>query len=97
MRFEVRRPAHSVSELTDCYTYGSNRLPEIITKHSNKKPMMIFCCTRNSAISTAKELSKLWSNTVPNRRMWAGPVRVPVVKNPDLKGILKIAREQVLN
>lgn len=62
-----------------------SKLPEIISKHSNKKPMMIFCCTRNSAISTAKELAKLWSNTIPQRRLWAGPVRMPVVKNTDLK------------
>ncbi|GAM36720.1 Hfm1 homolog [Talaromyces pinophilus] len=65
-----------------------SKLPEIISKHSNKKPMMIFCCTRNSAISTAKELAKLWSNAIPQRRLWAGPVRMPVVKNTDLKALV---------
>ncbi|EED17429.1 DEAD/DEAH box DNA helicase (Mer3), putative [Talaromyces stipitatus ATCC 10500] len=65
-----------------------SKLPEIISKHSNRKPMMIFCCTRNSAISTAKELAKLWSNTIPQRRLWAGPVRMPAVKNTDLKAFV---------
>ncbi|KAE8553695.1 hypothetical protein EYB25_005077 [Talaromyces marneffei] len=65
-----------------------SKLPDIISKHSNKKPMMIFCCTRNSAISTAKELAKLWSNTVPQRRLWAGPVRMPVVRNTDLRALV---------
>ncbi|OKL61605.1 hypothetical protein UA08_03771 [Talaromyces atroroseus] len=65
-----------------------SKLPEIISKHSNRKPMMIFCCTRNSAISTAKELSKLWSNTIPYKRLWSAPVKIPVVKNADLKALV---------
>ncbi|RAO68915.1 uncharacterized protein BHQ10_004927 [Talaromyces amestolkiae] len=47
-----------------------------------------FAFDRNSAISTAKELAKLWLNTIPQRRFWAGSVRMPVIKNTDLKALV---------
>jgi hypothetical protein len=62
------------------------RLPEIISKHSKRKPVMIFCCTRNSAIATAKDLAKLWTNSIPRKQPWPVGPKIPIVKNPDLKG-----------
>jgi hypothetical protein len=64
------------------------RLPEIISKHTRRKPIMIFCCTRNSAITTSKELANLWAETNPPRRVWDGPSRRIEVKNPDLRSMI---------
>ncbi|KAH8701665.1 Sec63 Brl domain-containing protein [Talaromyces proteolyticus] len=68
--------------------FCGSKLPEIISKHSNRKPIMIFCCTRNSSIATAKDLAKLWTNTIPHRRPWSTGSRIPTVKNPDLKAVV---------
>lgn len=46
---------------------------------------MIFCCTRNSSMTTAKELAKLWSTSNPPARHWKGPSRSLEVHNVDLK------------
>ncbi|KAJ9236294.1 hypothetical protein DTO166G5_4056 [Paecilomyces variotii] len=63
----------------------STKLPEVILKHGCGKPIMIFCCTRNSSIATAKELASLYASTTPSKRMWKGPARPINVQNPDLK------------
>lgn len=65
------------------------RLPEIITKHSQKKPMMVFCMTRKSAVSTAKLLANWWTTKGPRERQWAGPTFRLVAQDPDLKGIVQ--------
>ena len=52
---------------------NSTRLPEIIAKYSQKKPMMIFCITRRSTIETAKLLAALWTTGDPRSRHWLGP------------------------
>ncbi|PGH04665.1 ATP-dependent DNA helicase HFM1/MER3 [Blastomyces parvus] len=64
------------------------RLPEVMEKHSRKKPIMIFCCTRNSAIATSKYLAKLWTSTNPPRRLWSGPTKPVVVQNPELRATI---------
>ncbi|EQL32969.1 hypothetical protein BDFG_04949 [Blastomyces dermatitidis ATCC 26199] len=64
------------------------RLPEVMEKHSKKKPIMIFCCTRNSAIATSKYLGKLWTSTNPPRRLWSGPTKPVVVQNPELRATI---------
>ncbi|KAL4972547.1 Sec63 Brl domain-containing protein [Aspergillus desertorum] len=63
----------------------NSKLADAIRTHSAKKPIMIFCSTRNSTVTTAKELARLWS--VPNHqaRMWKGPNKPLPVKNIDLK------------
>lgn len=46
---------------------------------------MIFCCTRTSCVTTAKELAKLWTNTNPPARLWKAPGRRIEASNDDLK------------
>ncbi|KAJ5231810.1 uncharacterized protein N7469_006398 [Penicillium citrinum] len=62
------------------------KLPEVIAMHSCQKPMMIFCCTRNSSVATAKELARLWAITNPPARLWKGPTRKIEIYNEDLRG-----------
>ncbi|KAI9758830.1 MAG: hypothetical protein M4579_002776 [Chaenotheca gracillima] len=50
-----------------------SKLPDLISKHSSGKPIMVFCCTRNSALATAKALSNLWATRNPRDRNWSGP------------------------
>ncbi|KAL4798557.1 Sec63 Brl domain-containing protein [Aspergillus venezuelensis] len=63
----------------------NSKLAEVIGTHSAKKPIMIFCCTRNSAVTTAKELAKLWSMSNHPARLWRGPNSQMPVTNTDLK------------
>ncbi|KAJ5190289.1 uncharacterized protein N7498_009274 [Penicillium cinerascens] len=62
-----------------------SKLPDVIGMHSCQKPIMIFCCTRNSAATTAKDLARLWNITNPPSRHWKGPGRRIEVHNEDLK------------
>ncbi|KAL8734656.1 MAG: hypothetical protein Q9166_001312 [cf. Caloplaca sp. 2 TL-2023] len=64
------------------------KLPEIITKHSQKKPIMVFCVTRKSTVSTAKLLANWWTTKGVRDRQWAGPTFKLVAQDPDLKGTL---------
>lgn len=63
----------------------SSKLPTVITTHSCRKPIMIFCCTRNSCVATAKELARLWSMMNPPARQWKAPTTRLNVHNMDLK------------
>ncbi|KAE8355398.1 Sec63 Brl domain-containing protein [Aspergillus coremiiformis] len=65
----------------------SSRLPDVLAMHSCGKPIMIFCCTRNSSVATAKELARLWSMSNPPARLWQGPSKPVQVNNADLKSV----------
>ncbi|KAJ5082947.1 hypothetical protein N7532_011990 [Penicillium argentinense] len=62
------------------------KLPGVIEAHSCQKPIMVFCCTRNSSVATAKELARLWTVTNPPARHWEGPTKHIVIHNEDLRG-----------
>ncbi len=64
------------------------KLPDIIMKYSHKKPIMVFCITRNSTISTAKLLANVWASKRPQDRYWEGPTQRVVVQDPELKNTL---------
>ncbi|KAL3475467.1 Sec63 Brl domain-containing protein [Aspergillus californicus] len=63
----------------------NSKLSDVIGQHSARKPIMIFCCTRNSAVTTAKELARLWSMSNAPARLWKGLNRPVPVNNSDLK------------
>ncbi|OCL09193.1 hypothetical protein AOQ84DRAFT_317365 [Glonium stellatum] len=50
-----------------------SKLPEVIAKYSKRKPIMVFCFTRNSTVSTAKFLANWWSTNSPKDRYWEAP------------------------
>ena len=60
------------------------RLLEVIPKYSKRKPIMIFCFTRASTVSTAKFLADWWSNRDTTGRYWAEPRTNAAFKNDDL-------------
>ncbi|KAI9770420.1 MAG: Sec63 [Geoglossum simile] len=61
------------------------KLAEIITKHSHKKPIMIFCLTRNITVSTAKNLAHSWRSSSKDR-CWHAPTQNFSLRDTDLKG-----------
>ncbi|GFF96560.1 ATP-dependent DNA helicase MER3 [Aspergillus lentulus] len=65
-----------------------SKLPDILGTHSCRKPIMIFCCTRNSCVATAKELARLWSMTNPPARLWTASGKYLEAHNADLRNTL---------
>ncbi|KAE8379979.1 Sec63 Brl domain-containing protein [Aspergillus bertholletiae] len=65
----------------------NSKLPYILATHSCRKPIMIFCCTRNSSVATAKDLARLWSMSNPPARLWKGPSTSFEFSNVDLKSV----------
>ncbi|OQE13378.1 hypothetical protein PENFLA_c049G06462 [Penicillium flavigenum] len=65
-----------------------SKLPEVIGMHSCKKPILIFCCTRNSSLATAKELARLFTLTNPPARLWKEPKKRLEAHNEELKTTL---------
>ena len=67
------------------------QLPSIIAKYSHRKPIMVFCITRKSALDTAKILAKVWNSKGPRDRYWEGPTQRIMVQDPELKNTLTSA------
>lgn len=64
------------------------RLPGIISKYSHKKPIMVFCITRKSAVNTAKLLANVWASERSRDRHWEGPTQRLTVQDSELKTTL---------
>jgi ATP-dependent DNA helicase HFM1/MER3 len=62
-----------------------SKLPEVISKHSERKPIMIFCCTKNGCESTAKILADWWTSKSPRDRYWNAPRQPPQFKGRQLR------------
>ena len=69
-----------------------SRLPELIARHSQKKPMMIFCMTRKSTVTTAKLLANVWATENPRDRQWPRPSERIVVQDSDLNSMSTFMR-----
>ncbi|KAF2857666.1 hypothetical protein K470DRAFT_266674 [Piedraia hortae CBS 480.64] len=63
----------------------NSKLPEVITKWSQRKPIMVFCFTRKSCVETAKLLANWWATKSPNDRHWSAPLRQINVTDKELK------------
>lgn len=70
---------------TEAFGLKQARLPEIIAKYSQKKPIMIFCYTRKSAVATAKLLANLWATKDRRDRFWPEPSQKTVVEDLELR------------
>ncbi|MCJ1314576.1 Sec63 [Agyrium rufum] len=62
-----------------------SRLWELIAKHSSKKPIMIFCCTRNSAQQTAELLASTWVEKSSQDRFWVAPSQMLQLQDAKLR------------
>lgn len=53
---------------------------QYLEKHSQKKPILVFCMTRKSCRDAAEQLAREWSQRQPSARLWPEPERrVPVI------------------
>ncbi|RYP90480.1 hypothetical protein DL770_003391 [Monosporascus sp. CRB-9-2] len=65
------------------------KLNLLLSKHSEKKPIMVFCFTRKSCESTAKVLAEWWSACNTTDKAWPAPSkRIPVISR-DLQEIVR--------
>lgn len=64
------------------------KLPGIVAKYSQRKPIMVFCITRKSAVNTAKLLANVWASKRSRDRRWEGPTQRLIVQDPELKSTL---------
>ena len=62
------------------------KLPNVITKWSQRKPIMVFCFTRSACVETAKVLANWWMSKGPRERFWGSPRKVVKVEDKDLRG-----------
>ncbi|KAF2130634.1 hypothetical protein P153DRAFT_288291 [Dothidotthia symphoricarpi CBS 119687] len=61
-----------------------SKLPDVITRYSEGKPLMIFCATRASTVKTAKLVANWWAKISGRDRMWNPPSKQIPVNNKDL-------------
>ncbi|KUI69522.1 ATP-dependent DNA helicase MER3 [Cytospora mali] len=62
-----------------------------IAKHSQKKPILVFCYSRKSCQNAASKLAEEWNERQPQVRPWPGPrgqQRIPVI-SPELQEIVR--------
>ncbi|KAI0548682.1 hypothetical protein F4679DRAFT_596638 [Xylaria curta] len=65
------------------------KLNLLLAKHSEGKPIMIFCFTRKSCQRTARSLAEWWSTCRDNDRPWPPPNnRIPVLSQ-DLQELVR--------
>ncbi|OQO13519.1 hypothetical protein B0A48_01748 [Cryoendolithus antarcticus] len=64
------------------------KLPEVIGKWSQRKPIMVFCFTRASCVDTAKLLAHWWDGKGPRERYWEAPRSPLVIEDKDLRGTI---------
>ncbi|KAI1436469.1 hypothetical protein GGR50DRAFT_223618 [Xylaria sp. CBS 124048] len=65
------------------------KLNFLIAKHSEKKPIMVFCFTRKSCERTAQSLAEWWSTCRADDRAWPPPRdRIPVLSQ-DLQELVR--------
>lgn len=66
----------------------TKRLPDVIMKYSQKKPIMVFCFTRKSCVETAKTLAAWWENSHASKQCWQPPPHEIRVHDRDLNSVV---------
>jgi ATP-dependent DNA helicase HFM1/MER3 len=64
----------------------NSKLPDVISRWSQRKPIMVFCFTRASCVATAKLLANWWATKGPRDRYWEAPTNRIVVEDKELRG-----------
>ncbi|RDL39659.1 uncharacterized protein BP5553_03999 [Venustampulla echinocandica] len=64
------------------------KLPSLIEKHTQKKPIMVFCFTRKSCETTATMLADWWTRKTATDRAWPAPRQQIVVGSKELQDLI---------
>lgn len=59
------------------------KLPEVIARYSERKPIMIFCATRKSCLQTAQLVAKWWESKTDRDRLWSPPSQPIHIQNKE--------------
>lgn len=81
----ILKTKYVVADLDSYLDTDQSRLPDVISKYSQKKPIMVFCFTRKSCAEAASFLAQWWQNSAPRDRFWNPPTRPIKVED---KGLL---------
>ncbi|KAI3321340.1 P-loop containing nucleoside triphosphate hydrolase protein [Xylariaceae sp. AK1471] len=65
------------------------KLNLLLAKHSQRKPIMIFCFTRKSCERTARTLAEWWSTCLVNDRAWPPPTNRIEASSQDLQEMVR--------
>jgi ATP-dependent DNA helicase HFM1/MER3 len=65
-----------------------SKLPDVISRYSEHKPIMIFCMTRKIAAHTAKLLASWYTNSSPQQRYWSHPLKEIKVQDHELSACI---------
>ncbi|KAK6006025.1 hypothetical protein QM012_006435 [Aureobasidium pullulans] len=66
----------------------TKKLPDVITKYSQRKPVMVFCSTRKSCAEAAKLLAEWWKTSAPRDRRWPAPRDLITVQDKGLQSTI---------
>lgn len=61
------------------------KLPEVVSKHSQRKPIMVFCFTRKSCAETARLLAEWWGSQSPTNKHWSPPRQRIAIRDEELR------------
>ena len=75
----------------------NTKLPDIIARWSQRKPIMVFCFTRSSCVETAKLLANWWATKGPRDRYWEAPTKRVLVEDKELRGSCFLPRVAFLD
>lgn len=64
------------------------KLPNLIRKHTNHKPIMVFCFTRKSCEATAAMLAEYWTRQKVVDRAWPAPAHSTNVVSKELQDLV---------
>ncbi|PSR79468.1 hypothetical protein BD289DRAFT_455819 [Coniella lustricola] len=67
----------------------NTQLWKYIEKHSQRKPLLVFCMTRKSCYEAARQLAKEWSQREPRARLWPEPRTKVVVVDANLQDLVQ--------
>jgi ATP-dependent DNA helicase HFM1/MER3 len=65
------------------------KLPPLLAKHSENKPLLVFCFTKKSCERTALKLAKWWSTLSPQDRAWPAPSQRVSVIDHELQELVR--------
>lgn len=68
-------------------SFLDQKLPDLISTHTEQKPILIFCFTRKSCQSTARNLADAWSKT--DQKMWPPPSKRIAVISSELQELVR--------
>ncbi|RFU28853.1 hypothetical protein B7463_g7496, partial [Scytalidium lignicola] len=65
-----------------------SKLPQLISKYTQKKPIMVFCFTRKSCEGTAANLASWWTGQKVVDRAWPAPAQRIVARHKSLQDLV---------